>query len=216
MDINFKLLQLLSSRLCHDLINPAGSLSFSLSLLKGDKNEDTQEALEIATASVENLLSRLSYFRMCLGAASLGKGDIALDKAKELIVDLFKEKDIRIVFAKDVIATLLTVADNRNLKLILNLFLIIFYSIQRTANINIYAKDLGDTVGVAIVAKGGGIKIGIDNIQALRLEITEADVTPKTIQSYFSAMLAKEINASIEVRDNMQEEVQIAVSFAKV
>lgn len=215
MKVNFSLLQLLSSKLCHDLISPAGSITFSLSLLNEDKSLDNKEALNIAIDSAESLAYKLSYFRMCLGAASLGKGEMALDKTKELLKDLFKEKDIKINFSKEVNATLLTIATSDNLKLILNLFLIVFYTIQRTASIAVYAKDLGDKIGFAVVVKGSGIKLRLDSIQALKGEITEDDVTPSNVHSYFTVLLANHLNAKLDVRDNMQDEVQLAISFNK-
>ncbi len=60
MQIHFNLLQILTSKLCHDLISPAGSLNFAISLLKEEKSVDNKEAFDIATTSVDNLLNKLS------------------------------------------------------------------------------------------------------------------------------------------------------------
>ncbi|MFL1780867.1 hypothetical protein ABSA28_00570 [Candidatus Hepatincolaceae symbiont of Richtersius coronifer] len=215
MDIDFNLLKLLSSRICHDLIGPVGSLNFSMDLLKEDKALENTEAIDIANVSLKNLINKLSFFRMALGAASLGEGDVALNKAKLLIVNLLKEKTVDLKWNKEVDKSLLVIANNVNLKLILNIFLVIFYSVQRNATIKVYVGEVDNKIGVAISVKGNGIKLGIDNIQALRLETSPAEVNPRNVHSYFTALLAKEALTLLEVRDNMQEEIQISCILHK-
>ncbi len=211
MKVEFDLLKLLSSRLCHDIISPVNSLNFSISIIKEEKDQSAKEAFDIANTSVNNLINRLTYFRIALGAASVGSEQSALKKTKELIVNLFQEKDVKMDWNKDIDDNLLKVASNDNMKLLLNLFLIIFYSVGKSATVSVYSKYIDDTtIGFALSVKGAGIKLGIDNIQALRLEIKEKDITPRNVQSYFTAILANDIDADLQVRDNMQEEIQIA------
>lgn len=211
MDKEFILLQLLSSRLCHDLIGPVGSLSFSMDMLKEDDDLENTEALEIATSSINNLVNRLNFFRMAFGVSNLPEKETGLLKAKELIFNLFKEKDGKIDWGDSVDKALLKVSNGSNLKLLLNIFLIVFYVVQKTATIKILAAEISpDKIGVALSIKGSSAKIGIDNIQALKLEVTPEDLTPRNVQSYFTAMLAKNLKADLDVRDNMQEEIQFA------
>ena len=211
MKVEFDLLKLLSSRLCHDIISPVNSLNFSISIIKEEKDQSAKEAFDIANTSVNNLINRLTYFRIALGAASVGSEHSALKKARELIVNLFQEKDVKMDWNKYIDDNLLKVASNENMKLLLNLFLIIFYAVGKSATVSMYCKDIDDTtIGFALSVKGAGIKLGIDNIQALRFEVKEKDITPRNVQSYFTAVLANEIDADLQVRDNMQEEIQIA------
>lgn len=211
MDKEFVLLQLLSSRLCHDLIGPVGSLSFSMEMLKEDDELENKEALDIATSSVNNLVNRLNYFRVAFGVSNLPEKEMGLIKVKELIFNLFKEKDGKINWNENIDDVLLKVSNSSNLKLLLNIFLIVFYAVQKTANIKILAADIGSgKVGVALSIKGSSAKLGIDNIQALKLEVKPQDLTPRNVQSYFTAVLANSLKANLDVRDNMQEEIQFA------
>lgn len=214
MQVDFHLLRLLSSRICHDIIGPAGSLNFSFDILKEESpkgnNLDNKEAMDIVNTSVQNLIAKLEFFRMSFGSAAIVEGEVGLAKIKELIFNLFKEKDVNIKWSKDVDKEMLEFAKNDCFKLTLNVFLMIFYCLQRSAEINIYAKKIDNSLGVAIGVKGVGIKLGIDNIQAIRLEVDEKDLTPRNIQSYFTALLSKNINAKLEVKDNMQGEIQFA------
>ncbi len=217
MDKEFILLQLLSSRLCHDLIGPVGSLSFSMEMLKEDEDLENKEALDIALSSVNNLVNRLNYFRMAFGVSNLPEKEAGLLKTKELIFSLFKEKESKIDWNSSVDDVLCKVSNNNNLKLLLNIFLIVFYAVQKTAVIKILAAEISSgKVGIALSIKGSSAKLGIDNIQALKLEVNSSDLTPRNVQSYFTAILAKHLKANLDVRDNMQEEIQFALVLNKV
>ena len=211
MDKDFVLLQLLSSRLCHDLIGPVGSLSFSMEMLKEDDELENKEAFDIATSSVNSLVNRLNYFRVAFGTSNLPEKEIGVIKAKELIFNLFKEKESKINWNESIDESLFKVSNSQNLKLLLNIFLIVFYAVQQTASIKILAAEMSKgKVGISLSIKGSSAKLGIDNIQALKLEVSPQDLTPRNVQSYFTAILAKALNSNLDVRDNMQEEIQFA------
>ncbi len=214
MQVDFHLLRLLSSRICHDIIGPAGSLNFSFDILKEESpkgnNVDNKEAMDMINTSVYSLIAKLEFFRMSFGSASIAEGEAGLSRVKELIFNLFKEKDVNIKWTKDIDKAMLDFAKNDYFKLTLNVFLMIFYCLQRSAEITIYAKKINNSLGVAIGVKGVGVKLGIDNIQALRFEVLEKDLTPRNIQSYFTALLSKNIDAKLEAKDNMQGEIQFA------
>ena len=83
--------------------------------------------------------------------------------------------------------------------------------VQKTASIKILAAEMSKgKVGISLSIKGSSAKLGIDNIQALKLEVSPQDLTPRNVQSYFTAILAKALNSNLDVRDNMQEEIQFA------
>ncbi|MDR2007548.1 MAG: hypothetical protein LBQ34_01080 [Alphaproteobacteria bacterium] len=209
MNKDFVLLQLLSSKICHDLVNPVAALRFSMDMIK-DSEEENAEAIDIATASVDSLVRRLEYFRYAFGATNLPAGDSGFLKLKELVSGLFKEKDVKIdwaAFDEDS----LSVLKSDNLKLIMNIFFIIFNAVHKTAHIKfLVAKVASQKVGVGLSIKGANVKLGIDNIQALKLEVSPSDLTPRNVQSYFTARMAEKLEAQLEVRDNMQEEIQFA------
>lgn len=214
MQVNFHLLQLLSSRICHDIIGPAGSLNFSFDILKDEypsnKSLDNQEAIDMVNNSVNSLIHKLEFFRMCFGSALFSEGETGLVRVKELVDNLFKEKDVKIVGLDNLQKNLKHFPKNDYLKLILNIFLTIFYSIQRSGEIEIFVKKMENKLGIAMLVKGPGIKLSIDNIQAIKLELNEEDLTPRNIQSYFTALLSKQINGNLEVKDNMHGEIQFA------
>lgn len=97
MKVDFSLLQLLSSRFAHDLVGPVGSLGFALDIIKEETNLSNQEAISLASSSAQNLVNRLSCFRMALGFAKLGQGESGFLEAKELLLNLFLKKILKLL-----------------------------------------------------------------------------------------------------------------------
>ncbi|UQY80987.1 Protein phosphotransferase ChpT [Candidatus Hepatincola sp. Av] len=216
MKVDFSLLQLLSSRLAHDLVGPVGSLGFAIDIIKEEANLDNQEAISLASTSAQNLVNRLSFFRMALGFAKLGQGERGFLEAKELLLNLFKEKNIKVTWEGDSEKLLLLAADNDNIKLIINTFLIIYYATSKSAKVTVFVKEVKDKVGVALLADGTNLRLSSDNLQSLRMEVEEKDLTARNIHSYFTALLAKKVNANLEISNDTTENIQIAYLLNKI
>ena len=70
MTSDIHLAQLLCSRLCHDLVGPAGAVNAGLELAEdGDLDGD---ALDLVTSSAAEITRRLAFFRIAFGAAGDG------------------------------------------------------------------------------------------------------------------------------------------------
>ena len=61
---------LVSSRICHDLISPVGAISNGLELLESLMSRTPELAL--IADSVDSAKTKLQYFRVCFGHASVG------------------------------------------------------------------------------------------------------------------------------------------------
>jgi len=62
---------LISTRICHDLINPIGAISNGLELL-GDISQQQSPELDLVAGSAEQASAKLSFFRIAFGNASEG------------------------------------------------------------------------------------------------------------------------------------------------
>lgn len=216
MKVDFSLLQLLSSRFAHDLVGPVGSLGFAIDIIKEEAKLDNQEAISLASTSAQNLVNRLSFFRMALGFAKLGQGESGFLEAKELLLNLFKEKNIKLLWEGDSENLLLLAANNDNIKLIINTLLIIYYATSKSATVTVFVKEVKDKIGVAISAEGSSLRLGSDNLQSLKMEVEEKDLTARNIHSYFTALLAKKVNANLEINNDTKDNIQIAYLLNKV
>ncbi|MEQ8707445.1 MAG: histidine phosphotransferase family protein [Rhodospirillales bacterium] len=75
MTIDLRLADLVASRLCHDLVGPAGAVAAGLELLEQPSDMDP-EAMDLVRMSASQLNARLSFFRLAFGKAEAGSVDL--------------------------------------------------------------------------------------------------------------------------------------------
>ena len=210
MQIDVQLLKLLSSKMCHDIIQPVNSLKFAMEMLKDSDSLENNEALEIAISGVDNLVRRVSVFRMAFGASSIGEGEIGLLKTKELIIDMFKEKNTNITWTKETDKILYSISSAEGLKILLNLFLVAFYIVLKNSTISLSAKHVDNMVVFVLDVKGSNIKLGLDSLNAINLISEVEELNPRNIQCYYTGLLVKLAKGRLEVRESLAGEVNIA------
>jgi histidine phosphotransferase ChpT len=82
---------LLSSRVCHDLINPVGAIGSGLEVLDDPEIEGSmrEAAFDLIRSGAVKAIALLSYARLAYGAAGGYGAEISLDDAIKALTDLF-------------------------------------------------------------------------------------------------------------------------------
>lgn len=82
---------LMSSRVCHDLINPVGALASGLEVLNDPSTDPDMRAaaLDLIKASAEKSVALLKYARLAYGAAGGRGAELAFDEAKNVLEGMF-------------------------------------------------------------------------------------------------------------------------------
>lgn len=88
MTIEFhpRVLELLASRICHDLVSPVGAIGNGVELMEEMGHEAGKEALGLISSSAKQASYRLKCFRLAYGAAGTDK-NIGVKEVKEAFVD---------------------------------------------------------------------------------------------------------------------------------
>lgn len=96
IDTSLQLAELLSSRLCHDLVAPIGAINTGLELLQETLPgylTESDEVLNLILNSAEVASARARFYRVAFGS---GSGKITLDNVKELIKKYFVRSKLQI------------------------------------------------------------------------------------------------------------------------
>jgi histidine phosphotransferase ChpT len=82
---------LMSSRICHDLINPVGALSSGLEVLADPSMDASMKdaAIDLIRTSAERAVALLKYARLAYGAAGGRGAELPLDEARDALIALF-------------------------------------------------------------------------------------------------------------------------------
>ena len=83
---------LLSSRVCHDLINPVGAIGSGLDVLDDPEMDETmrEAALDLIRSGAKKALALLTYARLAYGAAGGFGAEISMDDAREALEAVYE------------------------------------------------------------------------------------------------------------------------------
>ena len=196
---------LISSRICHDLINPMGAISNGIELLEAiGKNLGPE--LELVADSVANATSRLNFFRIAFGQA---------DEGSELRSGVL-EKIVREMFASRRFTPDLTIASNAVPRQSARTMMLILLCVES-------AMPLGGTLKITEVSGGGwqieatGKRVSLD---AALWEALLAGTQPPRIAAgdvHFAAASAalSEYGLSLTI-DSMEDAMSLTLREAQL
>lgn len=206
--MDLKASQFLCSRICHDLIGPAGAVNTGMELLSdGDVSDD--EALSLVAGSVTQVIRRLEYFRVAFGRGG-GTGSRALSEARRLAVNLMADGKVALDWADEETGTVDGKVCNGGVKLVMNLVLLALDSLPRGGTIAVRMADLSNGVGVAVIGSGigAGLKDGISSVMSQ--DVSGDAMSAHTVAAYFAQQLAASLGQRIEISDEEDGEVRFA------
>lgn len=194
---------LLSSRLCHDLINPVGAIGSGLEVLDDPSMDGSmrEAALDLVRSGAGKAIALLAYARLAYGAAGGYGAQISLDDAKSVLADLFEtvkpDLDWRLGGG---------LADKENVKVLLILAYAAADCVPRGGSVEI----AGDITDIKITATGKKVLLSEDLVNALRGEAR--DIAPKFTPALVARKLAAEKGGAITaVKDD--EKVVFTAAF---
>lgn len=182
---------LMSSRLCHDLINPVGALSSGLEVLADPSMDETMKeaAIDLIKSSAEKSVALLKYARLAYGASGAAGAELPFEEAHHVLSAMFgwskATLDWRIApgyAPKDEVKAILVLA--------------------------MAAADCAPRGGVVAVeggrgdygvkASGGRIIVQDDMIRALQGDMTE--LKPKFAPHFLTGLAARAAGGGVAVR----------------
>lgn len=203
MSLGIRAMELLCSRLCHDLVGPVGAINNGVELL--DEGGDSgDEALDLIADSAETAAARLRLYRVALGAAggqSLSEGD-----ARAALEGWFRGGRVRLDWA--------AVAPSPPpglLKLALLAALLGEESLPRGGTVTVS----GGAAGLSVRATGAGCALRPEMAPALAGQVAESDLGPRSVLSHVTPLLAAAYGLTIDMDATAAGEVHFRLHPAK-
>ncbi len=189
MSLGIRAVELLCSRLCHDLVGPVGAINNGVELL--DEGGDSGgEALDLIADSAETAAARLRLYRVALGAAggqSLSAGD-----ARAALEGWFRGGKVRLEWT----ATPFDPAPGL-LKTALLAALLAEEALPRGGSVRV----TGDDGGIRVVAAGTGCALRPEMVPALAGQVAETELGPRSVLSHATPLLARAYGLSFGVEN---------------
>ena len=141
---------LLCSRVCHDLISPAGAIVNGLEVLEESQDEETKTfALDLIKKSARTASARLQFCRIAFGAAGSAGAQIDTGDAEKVARGLIEEDKVKLVWN----VPRAFMPKNR-VKLLLNMLVVATHAIPRGGQLVLDMIGEAESASFRITATG--------------------------------------------------------------
>ncbi|CBS90828.1 histidine phosphotransferase family protein [Azospirillum lipoferum] len=214
VSVDIRVLELLASKLCHDLVSPVGAIRNGLELIE-EMQEDEEgggaggfaggflgEAVKLIDHSSGQADRRLRVFRLAYGVA--GRDQKGFGDARNAAAGYVEGGRTRLDWPERVPHDM-TAQRRGVVKLVLNLILLADEALTHGGLVSV-AADGDETAGrIAVTAAGRPGTLNADAAAALAGTATPEALTPRTVHAYLAGRLAESDGFRIAVATESSE-----------
>jgi len=186
---------LLCSRVCHDLISPAGAIVNGLEVLEEAKDDETRSfAMELIKKSARTASARLQFCRIAFGAAGSAGAQIDLGDAENVARGFIEDEKVKLAWNLP-----RALMPKNRVKLLLNMLLVATASIPRGGIAAIEGNGADENMAFKIVAQGLNARIP-QAVPALLAGCPEGGVVDAhAIQPFYAGLLARSCGLAVTI-----------------
>jgi histidine phosphotransferase ChpT len=197
VNVDLRVLELLASRVCHDLISPVGAIGNGLELIEeGGDAEMTGEALKLSVNCVRRASAILEFFRMAYGAAGSG-GALTWDGARGLAAGFIEGSRVTLSWTPPPGGQ---TPPAGTAKLALNMVLLAAEMLPRGGEVRVSLEPAPNRLTLVVAATGQDAKVPgeIGSVLAAGADAA-ASLTAKSVHGYFTARLAEALASRLDL-----------------
>jgi histidine phosphotransferase ChpT len=186
---------LLCSRVCHDLISPAGAIVNGLEVFEESKDEETRTfALDLIKKSAGVASARLQFCRIAFGAAGSAGSQIDLGDAGSVAKGFIDDDKVKLTWNLPRVL----MAKNK-VKLVLNLLLIAMQAIPRGGTLAVDPAGEGEAMGFKITATGLNARVPPAATELLDGGSADRTIDAHAIQPFYAGLLARDCAMTVKI-----------------
>lgn len=199
--IDLRILELLSARICHDLISPVSAINNGVELVTELGDGMQGEVLELIGESARSASRWLQFYRAAFGSARGTDGaPLGLIEARRRTLDCLPTARIEIDWPERIEANQHVIARD-GIKLLLNMLLVAVDLLPGAGRIRVGFEPGNDGLKVQIEATKDGLVLDDGFRRALAGSIDTVALTPRSVVAHLCWICAKESNGDLKVAD---------------
>jgi len=186
--VDLRVLELVCSRICHDLVSPVGAINNGVELIRELAEENSSatgiegEALALIAHSAEQGSRRLRVLRLAYGAAG---ADAPWEEQRIALTQFFAGSRVTLVWPPERDSELPSGVRGFG-KILVNTVLLAADALGQNGRISIEARP----GGAAVIANGTAPALDVERSAALNGKTAPADLDPRSIHAYVTARFA--------------------------
>jgi len=203
------LIELISSKICHDIISPVGAIANGIEILEEMGADD--DVTSLISFSTEQANAKLKLLRMAYGMSG-SDTNIKIEDIHKTFGN-FIYGDNRIAQSWDSMLNIGFEHAKGFPKLLLCCLIMVSESLPKGGDISI-SVDGENTIVITGKGDNAGFKEGY--IDSLENKISIADLTPKLIHPYISGIFSKKYNFEISYNDDLSNIISLRLKQSSV
>ncbi|MFO1188031.1 MAG: histidine phosphotransferase family protein [Alphaproteobacteria bacterium] len=205
--IDLRVVELLCSRLCHDLVGPVAAVNNGIELMRELGSGAGDEAVDLIEQSAEISARRLKYFRAALGAGAILPTEVRLDALQDLAADGLAGTKVQV---EAIAGDRSRVVSREQAKLLLNLVLLAAEGLPRGGQVGF---ELGHGSGsLAVTGRGTGAHVSPAMREALENTVAVPDLEPRTAHAFLVGSLATAARRKITADQAGPDSIRFALT----
>lgn len=199
--MDLKLLELVSARICHDLISPVSAIGNGVELVTEFDDSMQGEAIALIGDSARAASRLLQFYRAAVGSARGADGSpLGLIEARQRTLECFGTGRIQISWPESVDLGGRSVS-RLGLKLLLNLTLSAVDMLPGSGNVDVRFFPEPDLIRAEIAVSKDGFRPSEAFRRALDGAAGLDELTPRTVIAFLSRRLAEDEAISLTMKD---------------
>lgn len=195
MTIDLRAAELLTSRLCHDLVGPIGAVGNGLELLSDDEFGMADDAMKLTTSSARQASNILQFFRLAYGMAGARVG-ADYSQLRDLSAALLEPSRTKLEW--------LTVeapegAPDGLAKVLLNMVALGHEALPRGGRLKVEIARTGGAIEARVIAEGQDAHLRPEALAGLADNVNLDEMTPRGVHGYFTRLVAKRLGTDLTI-----------------
>lgn len=184
---DLELAALVSSRICHDVINPIAAIANGLELLAEEPDESMREAaMDLIRKSAAQASAKVQFARLAFGAGGSAGAEIDLGDAEKVARDFISGSGKHQLIWQGPVATL----PKDKVKLLLNLVALGIVALPRGGTVDVEIAGTPPEASFTVTAKGEAARL-TDQVKSLLSGANGIAIDAHSIQPYYASRIAK-------------------------
>lgn len=182
-----RVLELIASRICHDLVSPVGAISNGVELVQELGDDAGEEAMQLIASSAGQASIRLKAFRLSYGAAGTDK-NVGFKDIRDAFTELLGDGRVKAEFQPD-LGVKFSMPPRGFFKVLLNLLVLAEECNRGEGKIGVSALDGNQGIKVVVEGANANFRDGIED--ALEGKTQPDDLDPRSVHAYVTGIFAK-------------------------
>ncbi len=181
-----RVLELIASRICHDLVSPVGAVNNGVELMQELGEDAGDEAVQLIASSAQQASIRLKAFRLSYGAAGTDK-NVGFKDIRDAFSELLGSGRIQAEFEPD-LGVKFSMPPRGFFKVLLNLLVLAEECNHGEGKIAVSAMDGNKGLRVLVTGNHAGFREGAE--AALKGQTSADDLDPRSVHAYITGRFA--------------------------